>query len=107
MTELSQQQISAEIAEVQAAAHAAATAAAPLPIHPLRDYAPYRSSTLRHPTHELIRVDPEEIERTAPAFGHVDVDPYESDLTIQHGAEPLGERIIVTGRVLDGDGRPV
>ena len=32
---------------------------------------------------------------------------YESDLTIQHSGEPLGERIIVTGRVLDGDGRPV
>ena len=31
----------------------------------------------------------------------------ESDLTIQHGGEPIGERIVVTGRVLDGDGRPV
>jgi len=75
--------------------------------HPLRDYRPYRSSILRHPTHELINVDPEEIERTSPAFGHVDVDPYESDLTIQHAADPLGERIIVAGRVLDGQGRPV
>src|SRR4051794_13446678 len=75
--------------------------------HPLRDYAPYRSSVLRHPTHELVRVDPEEIERTSPAFGHVDVDPYEADLTIQHPADPLGERIVVAGRGLDGGGRPV
>jgi protocatechuate 3,4-dioxygenase beta subunit len=75
--------------------------------HPSRDFAPYRSSILRHPTHELVKTDPEEIERTTPAFGHIDVDPYESDLTIQHPGEPLGERIIVEGRVVDGDGRPV
>jgi protocatechuate 3,4-dioxygenase beta subunit len=75
--------------------------------HPPRDFRPYRSSGLRHPTHELVTLFPEEIERTAPAFGHVDVDPYESDLTIQHAGEPQGERITVTGRVLDGDGRPV
>ena len=31
----------------------------------------------------------------------------ESDLTIQHNGEPIGERMVVTGRVLDGDGRPV
>ena len=49
--------------------------------HPSRDFPPYRSSALRHPTHELVRVDPEEIELAAPAFGHVDVDPYENDLT--------------------------
>ena len=29
------------------------------------------------------------------------------DLTRQHDGEPLGERIIVTGRVLDEDGRPI
>ena len=33
--------------------------------------------------------------------------PRRADLTIQHAGEPLGERIIVTGRVLDGEGRPV
>jgi protocatechuate 3,4-dioxygenase, beta subunit len=75
--------------------------------HPLRDYAPYRSSVLRHPTHELVRVDPEEVELVSPAFGHTDVDVLESDLTIQHSGEPLGERITVLGRVLDGEGRPV
>jgi protocatechuate 3,4-dioxygenase beta subunit len=29
------------------------------------------------------------------------------DLTRQHPGEPLGQRIIVTGRVTDEDGRPV
>ncbi len=74
---------------------------------PLLDYPPYRSSTLRHPTHDFLRVDPDEIELAAPAFGVQDVDPLESDLTIAHRGEPLGERMIVTGRVVDGDGRPV
>ena len=43
----------------------------------------------------------------AGASAQRDVDPLEADLTIQHGGEPIGERMIVTGRVLDGDGRPV
>ena len=36
-----------------------------------------------------------------------DVAAVESDLTIQHGGEPIGERMVVTGRIVDGDGRPV
>jgi protocatechuate 3,4-dioxygenase beta subunit len=42
-----------------------------------------------------------------PVFGRVRVRPEDADLTRQHQGEPLGERIIVTGRVLDGEGRPV
>lgn len=74
---------------------------------PRLDYAPYRSSILRHPTKNLHHADPETIELYSPAFGHQDVHALESDLTIQHNGEPQGERIIVAGRVLDGDGRPV
>jgi protocatechuate 3,4-dioxygenase beta subunit len=74
---------------------------------PRLDYAPYRSSILRHPTKILHHADPETIELYSPAFGHQDVHALESDLTIQHNGEPQGERIIVAGRVLDGDGRPV
>lgn len=74
---------------------------------PRLDYAPYRSSVLRHPTKGLQHVDPETIELFSPAFGHRDVDPLEADLTIVHGGEPQGERIRVAGRVLDGDGRAV
>jgi protocatechuate 3,4-dioxygenase beta subunit len=55
----------------------------------------------------LRHVDPETIELCSPCFGHRDVHAIEADLTIQHGGEPIGERMIVTGRVLDGDGRPV
>ncbi|MXG88277.1 protocatechuate 3,4-dioxygenase subunit beta [Nocardioides sp. YIM 123512] len=72
-----------------------------------RDYPPYRSSRLRHPTKDPHQVDPEGIELWSPVFGARDVDPLEADLTIQRGGEPQGERMVVTGRVVDGDGRPV
>ncbi|GAA1748465.1 protocatechuate 3,4-dioxygenase subunit beta [Kocuria aegyptia] len=74
---------------------------------PRLDYAPYRSSILRHPTKDLHHADPETIELHAPAFGERDVHRLESDLTVQSGGEPIGERIKIRGRVLDGDGRPV
>ena len=74
---------------------------------PRLDFAPYRSSLLRHPTKDLHHTDPEGAELIAPVFGHTDIDPLEADLTIQDGGEPIGERIRVQGRVLDGDGRPV
>ena len=74
---------------------------------PRLDYAPYRSSLLRHPTKDLHHADPETVELWSPCFGQRDVGPLEADLTIQDGGEPLGERMVVTGRVLDGQGRPV
>ncbi|MGH3659725.1 MAG: protocatechuate 3,4-dioxygenase subunit beta, partial [Micromonosporaceae bacterium] len=46
-------------------------------------------------------------EVTGPLFGHDRVGELDHDLTKQHAGEPLGERIIVHGRVLDSDGRPV
>ena len=96
----SQEQVSREIAEVHAGAPAGETG-------PRLDFAPYRSSLLRHPTRALQPVDPDGVELVAPVFGHSDVDPLEADLTIQRGGEPIGERLVVTGRVLDGQGRPV
>ncbi|MGH6654367.1 MAG: protocatechuate 3,4-dioxygenase subunit beta, partial [Actinocrinis sp.] len=76
--------------------------------HPDRDYRPYRSSVLRHPSRDPVRIaDPEAAELRGPVFGVSDVTELDSDLTRQHLGEPLGERITVTGRVLDRDGRPV
>jgi protocatechuate 3,4-dioxygenase beta subunit len=74
---------------------------------PRLNYPPYRSSLLRHPTKELHHADPEAVELWAPCFGATDVADLESDLTIQHGGEPIGERMVVTGRIIDSDGRPV
>ena len=104
MTEMeTQAAISGEIAAISKAYEAAGT----VETQPRTDYPPYRSSLLRHPTKDLHHADPEGVELWAPAFGHRDVGALEADLTIQHGGEPIGERMVVTGRVLDGDGRPV
>jgi protocatechuate 3,4-dioxygenase beta subunit len=63
---------------------------------------------LRAPRNAPVRLPPEWFHRVSgPAFGRVRVRPLDADLTRQHHAEPLGERIILTGRVLDGDGKPV
>lgn len=95
-----QREICAEIAAIHADAPGGE-------LQPRLDFRPYRSSELRHPTKDLQRADPEEIELFTPVFGHRDVDRLESDLTLVPGGEPIGERIKVRGRVLDGDGRPV
>ena len=68
----------------------------------------YRSTVLRAPQRPLVRL-PEEWFHHArgPAFGRIPVGANDADLTRQHKGEPLGERIILTGRVLDSDGEPV
>ena len=68
----------------------------------------YRSTLLRAPARPPVRLPEEWFHTTpGPVFGRVPVALGDADLTRQHGAEPLGERIIVSGRVLDSDGRPV
>ncbi|MGI8679418.1 MAG: protocatechuate 3,4-dioxygenase subunit beta [Jatrophihabitans sp.] len=74
---------------------------------PRLDFRPYRSSVHRHPARELHLADPEGAELVSPVFGRNDVAPRDADLTGQGQGEPIGERIVVRGRVLDGDGRPV
>lgn len=101
-----QADIDREMAGSGRAARRAGANGPPGPGHPPRDYAPYRSSALRHPRREPVAVaDPETIELASPAFGTADVAPLDSDLTRQHDGEPLGERITVTGRILDRAGR--
>lgn len=66
----------------------------------------YRSTILRSPRQPLI-IQPHTLsEITGPVYGHDRIGPLDADLTRQHAGEPLGERIIVTGRVLDENGRP-
>lgn len=101
-----QAQVSAEI-EAEEQAYAARPASTPAETATRRGWGAYRSSVLRVPRNDPHPVDPEGVELWAPCFGQRDVDPLEADLTIQGRGEPLGERIVVTGRVLDGDGRPV
>ncbi|GAA1909978.1 protocatechuate 3,4-dioxygenase subunit beta [Streptomyces sodiiphilus] len=106
--QLTQSDISAEIDAAHAAYTDAVAGGEPPRHHPARDYAPYRSSALRHPKQPLVPLlDPEAAELSGPVFGHTDITPLDQDLTRRHTGEPLGERITVTGRVLDRDGRPV
>ncbi|MFC5729389.1 MULTISPECIES: protocatechuate 3,4-dioxygenase subunit beta [Nocardioides] len=101
--EMAQEQVNEEIAALSAAYGRSGT----LELQPRRDYGPYRSTILRHPTKDPHHADPEGIERWSPVFGERDVDPLEADLTIQAGGGPLGEKMVVTGRVVDAAGRPV
>ena len=70
-------------------------------------YEPYGSTVKRAPGKPLILLPQTLSEVTGPVFGHEDIRAGDNDLTHQHGGDPLGERIIVTGRVLDENGRPV
>jgi len=66
----------------------------------------YGSTTYRAPNR--LEILPHTLtEVTGPAFGEDRVKAGDADLTRQGTDEPLGERIIVHGRVIDGDGRPV
>jgi protocatechuate 3,4-dioxygenase beta subunit len=67
----------------------------------------YVSSRKRAPSKAVITISPTLSEVTGPRFAAEDVPKSESDLTRRHGGEPLGERIIVSGRVLDEDDHPI
>jgi protocatechuate 3,4-dioxygenase beta subunit len=70
-------------------------------------YPDYRATRLRAPEKPLVILPHTLSEVTGPVYGHGRIGELDNDLTRQHKGEPLGERIIVTGRVLDGDRRPV
>jgi protocatechuate 3,4-dioxygenase, beta subunit len=75
--------------------------------HPPLDSPGYRSTALRAPSQPLLMMPQGLTEITGPVLGEGRVGPADADLTTQHAGEPLGERIIVTGRVQDSDGRPI
>jgi protocatechuate 3,4-dioxygenase beta subunit len=76
-------------------------------VHPPLTSPAYRSTMLRAPTRPLMPLPHWLTEVTGPLLGAERVTEGDCDLTRRHAAEPLGERIIVTGRVLDSGGRPV
>ncbi|MGQ0511256.1 MAG: protocatechuate 3,4-dioxygenase subunit beta [Betaproteobacteria bacterium] len=67
----------------------------------------YASTVKRAPTRALVVLPHTLSELTGPVFGHEDIQPEDHDLTSQHKGPPIGERIIVSGRVLDENARPV
>src|SRR5437867_3365244 len=76
-------------------------------VHPPYLYPDYKSTRLRAPSQPLVRVSPSPLEATGPAFPRQFVKDSEADLTTWGRSAPLGEKMILVGRVLDEDGRPV
>ena len=78
-------------------------------IQPPYLYPGYKSTVKRAPRKPLIPMEHTLSELTGPVYGHDDIDPLDNDLTknAAKNGEPLGERIIVVGRVTDEAGRPV
>ena len=77
------------------------------PAHPPLDHADYRSTALRHPKEPPVHLPQLRTEMTGPALGDLRPGTIHNDLTRQHEGEPIGERITVSGRLLDADGRPI
>lgn len=69
----------------------------------------YKTSVARSPRYSMISLQQSASEITGPTFGHNDIDPVDNDLIRNYAkaGDPVGERIIVHGRVLDEDARPV
>ena len=74
---------------------------------PPYDYSDYVGTRLRHPKQPLVIVPHTLSEATGPVYGEGQVGELDHDLTRQHAGEPLGERIIVSGRLLGSDGKPL
>ena len=70
--------------------------------HPPYDYPDYGSTKLRHPTRALHVLPQRLTELTGPLFGAERVREGDDDLTNDGAA--IGQRIVVHGRLLDGDG---
>jgi protocatechuate 3,4-dioxygenase beta subunit len=75
--------------------------------HPPLDSPEYMSSRLRVPRRPLVSLPHTATETSGPSFASAWCGPVDHDLTRQHAGEPLGERIIVFGRIVDGDGTPI
>ncbi len=78
-----------------------------LVVDPPYDSPEYRSTSSRAPKEPLVLLPPGVMDEGGPVFGDRPVRPGDADLTRQHEGEPLGERINVSGRLLDAGGRPV
>jgi len=69
----------------------------------------YKTSVARSPRHALLSIDNSLSEITGPMFNHNELGPLDHDMLKNYAktGDPIGERIIVHGRVLDENGRPV
>ncbi len=78
--------------------------------HPPAFHQNYKTSVARSPKLSMISLENTASEITGPRFGHSDLAPGDNDLLTNYAQpeqSPIGERIIVHGRVLDENARPV
>ncbi|MGZ4200539.1 MAG: protocatechuate 3,4-dioxygenase subunit beta [Thermoleophilaceae bacterium] len=76
-------------------------------VDPPLDWPDYRSTSLRAPKNALVDFPHTLSEVTGPMLGEGRLGDLDNDLTRQHRGSPIGQRINVSGRVLDGNGRPI
>jgi protocatechuate 3,4-dioxygenase beta subunit len=76
-------------------------------VHPPNDFPAYGSTRLRAPKQPLRVLSTRLAVLTAPLLAGETIGALDHDLTRQHDGEPLGERISISGRVLDEDGNPL
>jgi protocatechuate 3,4-dioxygenase beta subunit len=74
---------------------------------PANDFPAYTSTHKRAPKRPAILLPQTLTEITGPSFGDDWSAPAADDLTRAGSGEALGQRIIVAGRILESDGRPV
>jgi protocatechuate 3,4-dioxygenase beta subunit len=76
-------------------------------VHPDYLSPAYVSTRARAPGEKLLALPESLTELTGPVLGADRMGKDDDDLTRAHQAEPIGQRIVVSGRVLDSDGRAV
>ncbi|MEN8838189.1 MAG: protocatechuate 3,4-dioxygenase subunit beta [Celeribacter marinus] len=79
-------------------------------VHPTALTPDYKTSVARSPRYSMISLQNSVSEITGPRFGHGDIDAGDNDLLTNYAKadeSPIGERIILHGRVLDENARPV
>ncbi len=75
--------------------------------HPTLIYPPYKSTIKRGPSLPALRIHvPQPASTNFPVSAGL-IMPTHTDLTVHGSGQPLGEKIVVTGRVFDEDGKPV
>jgi protocatechuate 3,4-dioxygenase beta subunit len=70
-------------------------------------YPPYTSTILRAPAQPLIPLPESLSNLDTPAYGSFPIADTDNDLTRQYPGEPQGQRIVVSGRILDEDRQPI
>jgi protocatechuate 3,4-dioxygenase beta subunit len=76
-------------------------------VDPPDDWPSYRGTILRHPRRPPVPIPATLGEITGPLLGSERPGEGDFDLTSGHAGEPQGQKIVLHGRVLDGNGHPV